>query len=72
MINFSINIQIFFGRIHLIFLLDLKIVILHMQRKNAFLKKTSAYYDKQDYIEIMYRYNYFAYRDIDGLIKKSA
>ena len=39
---------------------------------NAFLKKTSAYYDKQDYIEIMYRYNYFAYRDIGGLIKKSA
>ena len=39
---------------------------------NAFLKKTSAYYDKQDYIEIMYRYKYFAYRDIGGLIKKSA
>lgn len=37
---------------------------------NSFLKKTSAYYEKQEYLESMYAYDYFRYRDISDLIRK--
>lgn len=37
---------------------------------NDFLLKTSAYYSKQDILELMYRYDYFAYRDITDYVRK--
>lgn len=39
---------------------------------NAFLRKTSGYYEKQDMLERMYKYDYFRDREIDGLIVKIA
>ena len=36
----------------------------------AFLRRTSAYYQKQDMLEQMYEYDYFADRDIGDFVKK--
>ena len=35
-----------------------------------FLLETSDYYDKQDYLELIFKYDYFNYRDIDEFIRK--
>ncbi len=37
---------------------------------NGFLRSTSRYYERQDFLELMYQYDYFAYREIGNLIKK--
>ena len=35
-----------------------------------FLLDTSAYYDKQEMLELMYRYDYFKDRDITAYVRK--
>lgn len=37
---------------------------------NAFLLDTSEYYDRQDMLERMYKYDYFAYREIGDFVRK--